>query len=364
MDPIARIVDANANRASEGLRFLENVARFALDSDELSGQLKRARHALFMATSRAGFDAGRRLDARDTDGDVGIARSTQAAGTEPARADLADLIGANAARVAEALRTIEECFKLATSHAGRSAAGDVERIRYDSYTIEKRLVLALGRRGAPQWRLCVLLTESLCDGRSPDEVAGLAMEGGADCIQLREKTLEGRELTRRALSLVAMANAGAAAGRPRPAIIINDRPDVAMLAGADGVHLGQGDLAAADVRRLVGSRFLIGVSTSNIDEARAAAGIADYCGVGPMFPTTTKHKDTIVGPAFLAEYLAEPRTAAIPHLAIGGITPPRLAELVRAGVRGIAVSSAVCSHPDPKAACRELLSILPTATDA
>jgi len=181
-------------------------------------------------------------------------------------------------------------------------------------------------------------------------VAEGAIAGGADCLQLREKSLDGGELLTRTKKLVAMA-------RPRGvAVIVNDRPDIALLGEADGVHLGQTDLPCAEARRLVGRRLLIGVSTSNLFQARQALSDgADYCGVGPMFATTTKHKEHIVGQDYLREYVA---WGKLPHLAIGGITVERVGELLRAGGRGIAVSSVICGAVDPAAVTRELLKAM------
>jgi thiamine-phosphate pyrophosphorylase len=158
--------------------------------------------------------------------------------------------------------------------------------------------------------------------------------------------MDAGELLRRARELVAVCHAAVAC------VVINDRPDVALLSGADGVHLGQTDLPCREVRKLVGGQLLIGVSTSRLDEAKQAqADGADYCGVGPMFNTTTKHKDVIVGPAYLHQYV---EWNGLPHLAIGGISAGNVAELVQAGVQGIAVSSAVCAADDPRSAARVL----------
>jgi thiamine-phosphate pyrophosphorylase len=199
----------------------------------------------------------------------------------------------------------------------------------------------------------VLLTESLCAHHPWDRVAQLALEGGADCLQLREKNLDGGALLRRARVLLELAKPHGAS------VIINDRADIALAAGAHGVHLGQTDLSVSHVRVIAGRRLLIGVSTSNLEEARVAvrAG-ADYCGVGPMFPTTTKHKDVIVGPDYLKQYLADPLASRVPHLAIGGIDADRASTLLQVGCRGIAVSSAVCGHSNPRDACVAFLRIL------
>jgi thiamine-phosphate pyrophosphorylase len=242
-----------------------------------------------------------------------------------------------------------------TAKALGGDAAPIETLRYESYTLAQRLLLALPTGRCPQWRLCVLITESLC--RRPWlEVARSALAGGADAIQLREKDLDGLELLGRARALVELAGASAAPEGSRPSIIINDRADIALLSEANGVHLGQTDLPVREARRLAGFRLLVGVSTTNLDQARAAAQAgADYCGVGPMFPTRTKDKPILSGPEYLRAYLADPLAGQRPHLAIGGITPANVQVLREAGCRGIAVSAAVCSAEDPGAVCGLLL---------
>lgn len=344
---LPRLIDAAANRAREALRVMEDLARFVLDDADLCADLKSLRHDL-AAALRAGPDPLALLASRDTPGDVGTTISTDA---EYHRPNLPAVAAAASKRLTEALRSIEECFKV---DGGQSADGDrgakaIEALRYRAYTVEKRLLLALGTGRAAQWRLCVLVTESMCTHLPWEDVVRQSIEGGADCIQLREKSLADAELLRRAHRVVAIAHEMGAAA------VINDRPDIALLSGADGVHLGQDDLPIDHVRRLAGSALLIGVSTGSMDQALAAvrAG-ADLCGVGPMFPTTTKHKPTLAGPAYLREYLTNPATARVPHLAIGGITPENIAQLAEAGCRGVAVSSAVVNEQRPAVACRAL----------
>jgi thiamine-phosphate pyrophosphorylase len=215
------------------------------------------------------------------------------------------------------------------------------------------LVLSLPTGIAPQWQLCVLVTGALCVHHSWEGVVEGAIAGGADCIQLREKDLCDSEVLGRAMRLVEMCR-----GAPhRVATIVNDRGDIAMASGADGVHLGQGDLPVRRARAMLGSGMLIGVSTSSVGEAREAKRLgADYIGLGPMFSTTTKVKDRLAGPGLVREVLADEVLASVPHLAIGGITPERMPELRRAGVRGVAVSSVVCGAEDPAEVCRALCS--------
>lgn len=342
MANVLRILDANANRAREALRVMEESARFLLDDAALTESIKSLRHDLAHALAAVpGLEAN-----RDTPGDVGTL--IKATG-EMSRASAAEVALAAGKRLSEALRAIEEYAKTLPDPAC-GLARQAESLRYRGYDVEQRLGRAMAGGAARQWRLCVLLSAELCPGGDWRAVARAAAEAGADCLQLREKQLDAGELLARTRELVELC-------RPRGVtLIVNDRPDVALLGGADGVHLGQSDLPCAQVRRLVGRQLLVGVSTSRIEEARQALlDGADYCGVGPMFPTTTKHKDHIVGPDYLRQYTAWNR---LPHLAIGGIIPRRVDALRSAGVRGVAVSAAVCAAADPRAAVRELLDAL------
>ena len=116
------------------------------------------------------------------------------------------------------------------------------------------------------------------------------------------------------------------------------------------------------MRKIVGRQLIVGVSTSTLTEAeQALCDGADYCGVGPMFPTTTKHKDTIVGPNYLRQYLTWDK---LPHLAIGGITPRNIDQLVELGVKGVAVSSAVCGADQPDQVIHRLREVMQTPTPA
>ena len=351
---VLRLIDANANRAREALRVMEDAARFLLDDAELAGALKALRHDL--AAALAAFpDAPLH---RDTPGDVGTSITTEA---EAQRASTRDVVTAAGKRLSEALRALEEFSKLPSPEAfpnqplaGGGPPPTFESLRYRGYDLEQRLALRLAGGNARQWRLCVLLSEHLCAHHDWLDVARAAVEAGADCLQLREKHLPGGELVRRTRQLLELA-------RPHSgSVILNDRPDAALVAGADGVHLGQRDLSCRDVRKWVGNRLLIGVSTSRLDQARAARDDgADYCGVGPMFPTTTApDKTDLAGPSYLRQYRQD---LDLPHLAIGGVTPDNLAELVEAGVRGVAVSSAVCGARNPGAVVRRLLEALPAA---
>lgn len=343
--PVLRILDANANRAREALRVIEDYARFALDDDALCGSLKSLRHDF--ASAAAGFAADAILH-RDTPGDVGTRTKTAA---EQTRDDVAHVVIAAGKRLGEALRTIEEYLK--TSDPARAA--QVESLRYRFYEIERKVALTL-RPAACDFasvRLYVLITESTCK-RPWFEVAEAAIAGGADCLQLREKNLESGELLARARQLVALCR------KHNVPSIINDRPDIAMLAGADGVHVGQTDPPAADVRKLIGARKILGVSTHDRDQAkRAVLDGADYVGVGPFFRSETKTRDFIAGPAFAREVA---RNISLPAVAIAGISEQNVAEVLATGIKAVAVTAAVCGADDPQRAARRLKDKLPPAT--
>lgn len=339
MRQINRILDANANRSREALRVMEEAARFLLDDAPLTARLKQLRHDLAAALKKLP-GAGIELH-RDTPGDVGTRLSTR---SEKTRSSAAEVVIAAGKRLGESLRSLEEYGKLVDP----AFAARIERIRYCGYTAEKLLHQRLPAGGA-QWRLCVIVTESLC--RLPWlKVAQAAVDAGADCIQLREKSLGDGQWLRRVEKLLKIA-------KPQAAVIVNDRPDIAMIAGADGVHLGEFDLPPAEVRKLAGRRLIIGASTHNLTEARAAisAGV-DYCGVGAIYPTATKQR-TPSGLKYLRQFVKT--FPGAPHLAIGGITPDTIRRVIAAGARGVAVSSVVCGSDRPDRVVRRLLGHIP-----
>jgi thiamine-phosphate pyrophosphorylase len=169
-------------------------------------------------------------------------------------------------------------------------------------------------------------------------------------IQLRDKQLDDRELVARARLL-----RQATCDWPTLAIV-NDRPDVAAAAQADGVHLGQDDLPVKDARSIVGPRMLIGVSTHHIEQARAAVlDGANYLGAGPTFPSRTKSFDAFAGLAYLRELAAE---NGLPVFAIGGIDADNLPQVIEAGVTRVAVGAAVTGIGEPGVAVRKLSGML------
>lgn len=332
-----RILDANANRAREALRVLEDYARFALNHPGLCGELKSLRHGLTHALSGVLADA---IVYRDTAGDVGTTNKTSA---ELHREDLAHVVTAAGKRLGEALRVLEEIAKTEAP----DAAAQLESLRYRFYVLEQTLALTLRpTHRLAHVRLYVLITEAFCLGGSWLEVARQAIAGGADCLQLREKTVEGGELLRRARQLVALCR------QSNVLCIVNDRADVAVAADADGVHVGQGDMPVREARRIVGRGRIVGVSTHNIEQARQAVlDGADYIGVGPVFPSPTKPRDFLPGLDYARQAAAEIR---VPTVAIAGITAANVSEVAQTGVRAIAVTQAATAQADVTGACRAL----------
>jgi len=186
-------------------------------------------------------------------------------------------------------------------------------------------------------------------GHEPVSLAETLLEAGARIMQLRLKDAPGRDF-------LAAARAIAAICRSRDAIlIVNDRVDIAMLADAHGVHLGQEDLPLDTARRIAGPGMIIGISTHNLEQARAAEnGGADYIGFGPMYPGGLKNIATGVGPGKLRAIRA---AVKLPIVAIGGITEARVAETLAAGADAVAIITDVVKAPDVGAKVRSILAL-------
>jgi thiamine-phosphate pyrophosphorylase len=336
---VLRILDANLNRAREALRVLEDYARFALDDSRSCAALKQLRHELADATGSIVKDA---ILHRDTPRDVGTDIRTHA---EQSRESASHVVVAAGKRLGESLRVVEEYLKTLDP----VAASRVERARYTFYDLERSLAITLRApaSGFGHVRLYVLISESACR-QDWLTTARLAIEGGADCLQLREKSLSDSELLARARALVDLCRTSNVIS------IINDRPDIAVLAQAHGVHLGQDDLPAVEARKILGSDRIIGVSTHNIEQARQALlHGADYIGVGPVFPSTTKPRPILPGLEYARQAVRE-LGEKIHTVAIAGIDAENVDEVLKAGVRAIAVTAAVTRASDPRQAARRL----------
>ena len=331
---VSRLIDAAANRARESCRVIEDYARFILNQQELTQTLKSFRHRLQKILSELPLEE--LLAARDTRNDIGT--SLEAEG-EYQRNNSAEVLSANFSRLQESLRTLEEFTKVETP----SLAKPLEQLRYESYTLHKEL-FGLHENPPPEEdgknqiseALLYILLDCRKDAETFTEMVDMLISGGADAIQLRDKTADDRTLLERGKLLRRLIDSSTR----KPLFIMNDRPDLAVLVSADGVHVGQDELPVREVRKIVGSGKFIGVSTHSIEQIqRAVSDGADYIGVGPVFLSETKTflPEQLVGLELLRAAVAE--EIPIPMFAVGGITPDTLDEVLQTGVKCIAVSS-------------------------
>ncbi len=347
-----RILDAALNRTNEGLRVVEDYARLAIDDEFLSTELKRLRHDLTEASK--GIERSKRIHARDTVGDVGTeielpSEYERVPGHEDvgnsdfaSRGEWNEGIGgtikANFSRAQQGLRTIEEFSKLLDV----SIAKKIEQIRYRCYSLEKSFNATLfGRSELVDASLYALIT---AQGDWELRVKTM-VEAGVDLVQLRDKDRTDQEIVAVGRKIAELTRGS------NTVFIMNDRADLANAARADGVHLGQDDLKVGDARRLVGPSKVIGVSTHSLAQAKQAVSDgADYIGVGPVFPSTTKHFEKHVGLELVKEVAAEIK---LPMFAIGGITLGNLPSVLDSGARRVAVSGAINQADDVGHVVRE-----------
>ncbi len=334
-----RIIDANFNRAREAARAIEEFCRFALNSVPLTERAKQLRHELSASVGR--LDAGRLIASRDTAGDVGVGARVNA---QLERGTLEDSLTAACKRLSEALRVLTEVIRVHDQPLAQS----IEKLRYASYTLEKDIVLF--SRTSEKYRrvrLYLVITSDL-----PAEVlclTGKCAAAGADCIQLRAKNMPDDRLFALAAEFVKLC-------RDKGALsVINDRTDIAVAAGADGVHLGQNDLPIEQARALQLAPLIIGKSTHALDQLRAACQEnPTYVALGPVFVTGTKPDVPAVGLEYVSQAQNVLAGTGVGHVAIGGITLDNVEQVLRAGARAIAVCAAVMKAPDPASACRAL----------
>ena len=346
---VLRLLDANLDRAREGLRVLEDWARFGLDRADLVSRTKdmrqrlgRLHHARYKQARHAASDPA-----------TGMAHPAQAERQRPEA-----VVAANAARVQEALRVLEEFGR----QGDPALAVEAAAIRYGLYDLELELLQADQLRAQRRARLldCHLY---LVIGPLPDLEARVeaALAGGVRLVQYRAKegSLDGAgeplndgERLRQAQALRQLC------ARHWALFVVNDRIDLALAVDADGVHLGQGDLPPAVARRLLGPHRLLGRSTHAIHQLhQAVQDGCDYVGVGPVNATPTKPGREPVGLDYVRQACAE---SPIPCFAIGGITAAEIPAVRQAGARRVAVVRAISAAADPGAASRELLAALAT----
>ncbi len=330
---IQRILDANLDRSREGLRIIEEWCRFGLDDSDLAQECKNLRQELAL------WHTPELRAARNTPGDVGTSLTHEG---EEQRQSIEQLLVANFSRVQEALRVLEEYSKLVSGGMSSSC----KQLRYRVYTLESQLVSYRSRQILASARL-YLVTMPV-----PDLLGSVekALQGGLTLVQYRDKTSDDVVRLEQAQQLRQLChNYGAL-------FIINDRVDLALAVGADGVHLGQNDISIALARQILGSQKIVGRSTTNATEmAKALEEGADYIGVGPVYETPTKAGKSAAGLEYV-RYAAE--HATVPWFAIGGIDQNNILDVIQNGGRSIAVVRAIMMAEQPSLGVQYFLSQL------
>jgi len=338
-----RIIDANLNRAGEGLHLLEDLARLMLNDASLAQQLKTMRHEIL----RSDWSFNQQLlQSRDSEGDVGI--DIEAFGEKKQR-ELPITVVANARRVQESLRILEELSKVPDTTL-KLDPEKFKKARFALYTIEQTLLSKLSRQDKTKHLtgLYAIIDSQALKGRSHIEVASQLIRGGAKTIQLRDKLRSKGELLPIAQQLKNLCSEHAVL------FIMNDYLDLALAARADGLHLGQKDLPILVARKLMPIDKILGCSTTTVDQATAAESDgADYIAVGSIYPTSSKETAEVVG----LERLRQIRQAvSLPLIAIGGITEENVTEVLAAGADSVAVIGAILQAEDVEEASRQIIA--------
>jgi thiamine-phosphate pyrophosphorylase len=320
---VSRIIDANINRVTEGLRVIEDIFRYYFDDPGLQQGLKELRHCIALT-----LDQDQYIVHRDSISDVGFS----SIGTrEYERETLHAVIRSNMKRSQEGLRVLEEIFKLES----KPAALEMKRIRYALYDIDKK-ILSYGRQRLTKG-LYLIMTDPPMGYEGLTE---LAVSAKIPAIQLRYKKDDAGTFLEHAIKIREIT-----AGTDT-LFIVNDRVDIALMAKADGIHLGQDDIPPEKARSLVGDQMLIGWSTHNLGQLEKAQEYPiDYVGFGPVFPTSSKlNPDPVTGVDLLRTAVAQSK---IPVVAIGGITQDNLEELAGSACNNISLIQAVSMAKNP-----------------
>ena len=330
---IYRILDANLDRAREGLRIIEEWCRLGLNHQPLAEECKQIRQEL------AQWHSWELRQARDTPGDVGTDLSHP---QEEVRESINQLLQANLCRSQEALRVLEEYSKL---YEPKMAAA-CKQLRYRVYTIESNLFNS--------YRLQQLQSTALYLVTSPEpeilKTVEAALKGGLSLVQYRDKNGNDSDRLEKAHQLCQLCH------RYNALFIVNDRVDIALAVDADGVHLGQHDAPVAFAREILGNHKIVGRSTTNKQELnKAIAEGADYVGVGPFYETPTKPGKAALNKEYIDYVKAK---CPVPWFAIGGINLDNLDAVLTVGAQRVAVVRAIMQTEQPTQVTRQFLAQL------
>jgi thiamine-phosphate pyrophosphorylase len=345
---LIRIIDANGNRVREGLRVCEDYARFALEDEKAARDLKTARHKIAGAISSLPLQEADLLSFRESEKDFGQQNSYEQS-SHPLR--LADVFFNNLRRSQEACRVLEEISSLFENGVSQK----FKKTRFDLYRIEKYIMEKIAgssvtRNSSLQSSLrLIAITEPLfANGRSLVEMMRDAVSGGATMVQFRDELNSSKEVIRLANQLKRIVQ------ESEIPFIINDRVDVALAVGADGVHLGEEDMDPVTARRLLGENRIIGITVRNPSQAKQAEEKgADYLAVGSIFPSKTKREAKVAGLSTLKSVVNDVR---IPVVAIGGINLKNLSQVLETGVKGVAVIQSLLNTKDIESRARKFRS--------
>ncbi|TAF05617.1 MAG: thiamine phosphate synthase [Nostocales cyanobacterium] len=330
---VYRILDANLDRAREGLRIIEEWCRFGLNDADLAEACKHLRQEV------SKWHTAQIRAARDTPGDPGTDLTHP---QEEQRSSITSLLQANFCRVQEALRVLEEYGKLHDGNMGKA----FKQMRYQVYTLESTLMGY--QRHQLLWRSRLYLVTSPVDNLL--ETVAASLKGGLTLLQYREKTADDLIRLEKARKLRQLCHDYGAL------FIINDRVDLALAVDADGVHLGQQDMPIGVARQLLGPQRLIGRSTTNPQEMQGAITEgADYIGVGPVYETPTKVGKAAAG----LDYVSYAATnCSIPWFAIGGIDAGNINDVMDAGAQRVAVVRSLMQAEQPTLVTQYFISQL------
>jgi len=361
---LLRIIDANLNRCSEGLRVLEDAARFVLNDTQLGQRLRTLRHDLARQTDSIRTDL---LSQRDSEHDIGRAypsfrpsNKSETTGETLRLQDLTEVVTANAKRAEEALRVMEELARV-PSLSPTLDSSRFARARFDIYALERELVSRISRRDKTDriHGLYVILDRQFVTGRDELATAEHIIRGGARVVQFRDKSRFDPDGKGDILALAQQL--GELCRQAGVLFIVNDYLDIAMAVDADGLHIGQSDPPLPLVRRELPIDKIVGCSVRTLSQASKAEGEgADYIAVGSIFPTNTKTHTTVVGLDTLTQISG---AVSIPVVAIGGINRDNISQVVAAGADAVAVISAVLGQEDVGEAAETLAAAIDSMKD-
>ena len=323
---IFQIIDANLDRAREGLRVLEDWARFGIGKEELVIRIKHFRQIL----GKNHLEIYKQSRNHIKDECKGLSHNEQ-----NNRKNHQKIISSNSARVQEALRVIEEFSRYHNNKLSKIASD----IRYEVYTLEIEL-LNFNTCNEAKLIICENNLYSITDKRENLlEIIEKILLGGVKIIQHRFKEGNDKDHFKDAVKIKSLCK------KYNSLFIVNDRVDIAIASNADGVHIGQDDIDITTARRLLGSSKIIGATANNsTDIANAIKDGCDYIGIGPVFKTFTKNKD----PLGIEKIKALTKDINIPWFAIGGINKTNISSLKNSGINKVAVVSGLLNSEDPK----------------